>query len=131
MDLLGIVIVTVGTFIPGIYYIFFCELALRRFHWFIVITSGSGKNRSRFGLEYMLNYLLELCVYSSGVFLYAFRIAERFAPGRFDIWGSSHEIFHVFILCAMYIQTYSLMQAFTACHILEICGIQQAAHQLR
>ncbi len=36
MDLLGIVIVTTGTFIPGIYYIFFCELSLQRFHWFIV-----------------------------------------------------------------------------------------------
>lgn len=36
MDLLGIVIVTMGTFIPGIYYIFFCELALQKLHWFIV-----------------------------------------------------------------------------------------------
>lgn len=36
MDLLGIVIVVMGTFIPGIYYIFFCELSLQRFHWFIV-----------------------------------------------------------------------------------------------
>lgn len=36
MDLLGIVIVTTGTFIPGIYYIFYCTLALQRFHWFIV-----------------------------------------------------------------------------------------------
>ncbi|KAM0742910.1 hypothetical protein ACQRIT_003087 [Beauveria bassiana] len=40
MDLLGIVIVTMGTFIPGIYYIFFCELSLQIFHWFIVIISG-------------------------------------------------------------------------------------------
>lgn len=36
MDLLGIVIITVGTFIPGIYYIFICELALRILHWFIM-----------------------------------------------------------------------------------------------
>lgn len=36
MDLLGIVIVTMGTFIPGIYYIYFCQLSLQKFHWFIV-----------------------------------------------------------------------------------------------
>lgn len=36
MDLLGIVIATVGTFIPGIHYIFVCEPMWQAFHWFIV-----------------------------------------------------------------------------------------------
>lgn len=36
MDLLGIIIVTVGTFIPGIYYIFNCEPMLQQIHWTIV-----------------------------------------------------------------------------------------------
>ncbi|KAK8012223.1 hypothetical protein PG989_000483 [Apiospora arundinis] len=36
MDLLGIVIVTVGTFSSGIYYLFFCEAGLQRLHWAIV-----------------------------------------------------------------------------------------------
>lgn len=35
-DLLGIVIVTVGTFSSGIYYLFFCEASLQRLHWAIV-----------------------------------------------------------------------------------------------
>ncbi|EXM14072.1 AdipoR/hemolysin-III-related [Fusarium oxysporum f. sp. vasinfectum] len=35
-DLLGIVIVTVGTFITGIYYIFNCEPILLKVHWAIV-----------------------------------------------------------------------------------------------
>jgi Haemolysin-III related len=39
MDLLGIVIVTVGTFIPGIYYIFTCEPSLQKLHWAIVSYS--------------------------------------------------------------------------------------------
>ena len=39
MDLLGIVIVTVGTFIPGINYIFTCEPGLQRLHWAIVSHS--------------------------------------------------------------------------------------------
>ncbi|KAJ5692824.1 hypothetical protein N7462_002247 [Penicillium macrosclerotiorum] len=41
MDLLGIVIVTVGTFIPGIYYIFYCDPGLQKFHWAIIVASGS------------------------------------------------------------------------------------------
>lgn len=36
MDLLGIVIVTVGTFVSGIYYVFTCEPSLQKLHWAIV-----------------------------------------------------------------------------------------------
>jgi adiponectin receptor len=36
MDLLGIVIATVGTFSSGIYYVFFCEAILQKLHWVIV-----------------------------------------------------------------------------------------------
>lgn len=39
MDLLGIVIVTVGTFSSGIYYVFFCEGVLQNLHWAIVSLS--------------------------------------------------------------------------------------------
>ena len=39
MDLLGIVIVTVGTFSSGIYYVFFCEASLQKLHWTIVSLS--------------------------------------------------------------------------------------------
>ena len=39
MDLLGIVIVTMGTFSSGIYYVFFCEASLQRLHWAIVSVS--------------------------------------------------------------------------------------------
>ena len=57
-----------------------------------------------------------------------FRTPERFVTGKFDIWGNSHQIFHVFILCAMYTNTIALTQAFTACHTLDICSIA-AAHR--
>ena len=36
MDLLGIVAVTVGTSVPGIYYVFACEPSLQRLHWSVV-----------------------------------------------------------------------------------------------
>ncbi|KAI8617289.1 pPR-type GPCR protein [Chytriomyces sp. MP71] len=40
-----------------------------------------------------------LC-YLVGAFLYASRYPERLAPGRFDIWCQSHQIFHVLVLVA-------------------------------
>lgn len=36
MDLLGIVVVTTGTFVPSIYYAFPCHLRLQRIYWTIV-----------------------------------------------------------------------------------------------
>lgn len=54
------------------------------------------------------------------------RTPERFAPGKFDIWGSSHQIFHICILYAMYIHITALVQAFIACHTLDVCSIQAA-----
>lgn len=40
LDLLGIIIVTVGTFSSGIYYyMFFCEASLQELHWAIVSPS--------------------------------------------------------------------------------------------
>ncbi|EHK47893.1 mPR-like GPCR protein [Trichoderma atroviride IMI 206040] len=170
MDLLGIVIVTVGTFIPGIYYIFICEPVLQKLHWAIITSSGTvtaalismprlrtlrwRKARTGayialgasafipllhgvqlYGLEYMLQYagmkwyLLELFFYGCGVGLYGSRTPERFAPGKFDIWGSSHQLFHVCILCAMYIHITALVQAFTACHTLDVCSIQAASRE--
>jgi len=39
-------------------------------------------------------------LYVIGAALYAMRIPERFFPGKFDIWLHSHQIFHVFVVCA-------------------------------
>ncbi|GAB1194770.1 hypothetical protein APSETT444_004020 [Aspergillus pseudonomiae] len=84
----------------------------------------------RYGLEYMLQYsgikwyLLELTFYGTGVGLYAFRIPERLAPGRFDIWGSSHQLFHIAISCVMYTHLIALLQGFTTSHTLEVCRLQ-------
>ena len=91
-------------------------------------------------------YLLELTFYGTGVSLYTvclhthrmfhslrdknpnehlqFRIPERLALGKFDIWGSSHQIFHVAILCAMYTQVTALLQVFTNFHTLGVCQLQ-------
>ncbi|KAM0670939.1 hypothetical protein ACQRIU_001334 [Beauveria bassiana] len=69
-------------------------------------------------------YLFELTVYGIGAGLYTFRIPERFAPGAFDIWLSFHQIFHVSILFAMYLNMLGLKQAFMASHASDICHIK-------
>lgn len=33
-----------------------------------------------------------------GANFYQAKVPERFAPGRFDVWGHSHQIFHVCVL---------------------------------
>ena len=48
----------------------------------------------------MFYLLLQGALYIIGAGIYACRIPERWAPGRFDIWGSSHQIFHGFVLVA-------------------------------
>lgn len=105
-----------------------------------------------YGLKYVLKYsgmrwyLLELAFYGIGAGLYAvslclssmlplvfsrgsdlhpqFRVPERFVPGKFDIWGSSHQIFHIAVVCAMYTHTVGLMQAFTTCRTSSPCKVQ-------
>ncbi|KAI8579882.1 hypothetical protein K450DRAFT_239531 [Umbelopsis ramanniana AG] len=38
--------------------------------------------------------------YVVGALLYGHRIPEKWYPGKFNIWGSSHQIFHVFVVIA-------------------------------
>ncbi|KAI0873180.1 hemolysin-III protein [Hypoxylon argillaceum] len=140
MDLLGIVIVTIlttGT-ITGVL-ISNPSLKTPRYRnvkagAFVVFGASSFipllHGVQRYGLEYMLEYagmkwyLLELTFYGTGVALYAFRIPERLAPGKFDIWGSSHQIFHVAILFAMYTHLTAMLQGFTSAYTLDMCQLR-------
>ncbi|KAF2084934.1 HlyIII-domain-containing protein [Saccharata proteae CBS 121410] len=55
-------------------------------------------------------------MYVLGAGIYASRIPERFYPGKFDIWGSSHQIFHVLVLCAAATHLVGLVKAFDFQH---------------
>jgi len=59
------------------------------------------------------------------------RIPERFAPGRFDIWGSSHQIFHVLVLAAAVTHLVGLLKAFefhrSAGGVMALCAAQGIA----
>ncbi|XP_055353397.1 adiponectin receptor protein-like [Paramacrobiotus metropolitanus] len=47
-------------------------------------------------------------LYVFGALMYAFRLPERFFPGRFDIWFQSHQIFHVFVVIAAFVHYHGI-----------------------
>ena len=55
-------------------------------------------------------------MYIFGAVLYAARWPERSAPGKFDIGGSSHQIFHMFVVLAAATHFYGMAKAFDYHH---------------
>ncbi|KAF2818992.1 HlyIII-domain-containing protein [Ophiobolus disseminans] len=71
-----------------------------------------------YGVEHMqvaagLNYVvLQGILYILGAVIYAARIPEKWFSGKFDIWGSSHQIFHVLVVLAAATHFCGLYRAF-------------------
>ncbi|KAF2673952.1 HlyIII-domain-containing protein [Microthyrium microscopicum] len=54
--------------------------------------------------------------YAGGAVIYAFRIPERWMPGTFDIWGASHQIFHIFAVIGAALHYQGLLKGFDYNH---------------
>lgn len=157
LDYIGIVGLIVGSFIPSIYYGFYCMPDLQRFYWTMICTIGlgcvtvsvlpqfrtpkwrpfraamfvgmglsaifpvlhglqiygPGLMTRQIGLGWML---LQGGLYILGAGIYAARVPERLRPGRFDIVGHSHQIFHVLVVCAAVAHLMGLLRAFDYRH---------------
>lgn len=61
----------------------------------ILLRDGYLKASTAFALWGMI---LMGSLYIFGAGLYVLRIPERFSPGRFDIWASSHQLFHILVV---------------------------------
>jgi len=84
----------------------------RRLRTYVFISLGLGgaipaiHSIHLHGLEHMreelgLDWLLYMAgLYIIGALIYAERIPERFWPGRFDLFGGSHQIFHFCVVAA-------------------------------
>lgn len=157
LDYVGIVGLIVGSFIPSVYYGFYCNPALQRLYWTMICTIGLGcscvsvipKFRTPrwrpfraamfvgmglsavfpvlhglqlYGVEQMTRQiglwwlLLQGFLYILGAGIYAIRFPERLKPGKFDIVGSSHQIFHVLVDCAAVAHLTGLLKAFDYRH---------------
>ncbi|KAI0201727.1 hemolysin-III related-domain-containing protein [Astrocystis sublimbata] len=74
-----------------------------------VLVYGWELQRSRMSLVWMSWMAASNLV---GACIYAARIPERWAPYRFDLFGASHQIFHVAVLIAAWIHYCGLVEAF-------------------
>ncbi|KAI3343037.1 mPR-like GPCR protein [Ustulina deusta] len=84
-----------------------------------LIIYGYHSLNERMGLNWVL---LEGGLYIFGAFLYAVRWPERTSPGTFDIWGHSHQLFHILILLAAAAHLKGMANAFDKHH--SILGAQ-------
>jgi adiponectin receptor len=51
------------------------------------------------------------------------RIPERFKPGRFDIVGCSHQIFHILVVLATAVHLIGILSAFDYNYHYRTCGL--------
>ncbi|KAH3901108.1 PAQR-type receptor SCDLUD_002586 [Saccharomycodes ludwigii] len=63
------------------------------------------------------NYLLlEAVCYITGALIYGFKLPEAFAPGKFDCFGNSHQIFHVFVVLGSLFHLRAVVGSFILMH---------------
>jgi len=149
LDYCGIAFLTVGSFVPWLYYSFYCDYTPKVIYLTIVCILGVscvivslwdkfGTPRLRpfragifitFGLsgiapathyaiqngweksinEAALGWLVFMgFLYIAGAMLYAFRIPERFFPGKVDIWFHSHQLFHCFVIAGAFVHYHGI-----------------------
>ena len=153
LDYIGILVLTLGDFVSGIYLVFYCDPTLQKVYWTMIgtlslITSvlvlhprlqglkfrtsrviafiGTGLSGFAplghglvvYGWHYMWlasgmpYYLLEGALLAMGAIFYATRCPESLSPGRFDIWGCSHHLLHIFVVAATVVQLVGIWESF-------------------
>lgn len=70
---------------------------------------GLAHMRQAAGLDWVV---LQGALYISGAAIYAARVPEKWAPGKYDILGSSHQIFHLLVVAAAGSHLVGLVKAF-------------------
>ena len=72
-------------------------------------------------------FVLEAVFYISGAVIYTIKCPEKAWPGRFDIVGSSHQIFHVMVLLGAFFHFIGIINAFEYNHnpVTRLCTLGQ------
>ncbi|KAF2218861.1 hemolysin-III related-domain-containing protein [Elsinoe ampelina] len=98
----------------------FCLMGVSGFVPMIDSLAHYGWDHSkRYSIVY---YLIEMLLEVVGAVLYGCRLPERFAPGRFDMWGHSHQFFHIFTAAAACVHLTGLANAARKTRALERCA---------
>ncbi|XP_072038269.1 uncharacterized protein [Amphiura filiformis] len=149
LDYSGISLLIVGSFIPWLYFGFYCHNISRWFYIALIVVLGFSclmvalKDKFaqpafrpiRAGLFIALGLsavipavhfliiqgvveaftkgsfgwmLFMGALYIGGALLYAFRVPERFFPGKCDLLVQSHQIFHVMVVAAAFVHYHGL-----------------------
>jgi adiponectin receptor len=74
-----------------------------------VILHGWTLQNERMSLTYFMGLGI---LNGTGTAIYTARVPERWYPRRFDIYGSSHQIMHVLVVCGALSHTIGLVKAF-------------------
>ncbi|KAI2474449.1 HlyIII-domain-containing protein [Pyrenophora tritici-repentis] len=82
---------------------------------------GVEHMRESIGLDWVV---LQGVLYIAGAAIYAARVPEKWSPGKYDIWGSSHQIFHVLVVLAAASHLMGLVKAFDFAHSQKMGGMK-------
>ena len=63
----------------------------------VVIQEGFSNSKVN---SMLVGLFVMASMYIFGALLYLFRIPERFFPGKFNTWASSHQLFHICVIVA-------------------------------
>jgi adiponectin receptor len=74
---------------------------------------GVAHLRNSVGLDWVI---AQGVLYILGAAIYAARVPEKWSPGTYDIWGSSHQIFHVLVVVAAAAHLVGVVKAFDYKH---------------
>ncbi|KAJ5547620.1 hypothetical protein N7513_004854 [Penicillium frequentans] len=83
---------------------------------------------ARFGFVQMMKqsgapfYIAEGLLLGLGAVVYTTRAPESLGPGKFDIFGSSHQIFHVLVVLATTLQLVGILSALDYNYHHRVCG---------
>lgn len=78
-----------------------------------LLVFGLSQMQRQIGLSWVV---LQGALYILGAVIYAMRVPERLWPGKFDILGHSHQIFHVLVVLAAAAHLTGLLRAFDYRH---------------
>jgi adiponectin receptor len=80
-----------------------CSCIIPSLHWFIFILPNSDDEyvgTFSSNLDFLVGAAIMGALYIFGLVFWVAKIPERFNPGKFDLFFSSHQIWHTFIVAA-------------------------------
>ena len=70
------------------------------------------------------------CLYIFGAVLYVVRFPERIFPGKFNTWASSHQLFHICVVCAAVVHYDTLLSMIKYRMSFDSCSMDLASLEL-